>query len=1430
MLAEANVRVTLEVVKFERDLRRQVQQAANRAGRDFDREMRSQMADTGKNATKGFADAARTTMGRAGRQAAQDFDVNFRNSLQQTGGKSAQRLSQLLRVQIGRAGIDAGKIFCENISGVLAGCGDRAARSFVGSLGQGLRGGATRAGKQAGDAIAANTERGAVRAGQQAGRQFSINFGVGSTRASRPLVAAFALAGSAILQSLRPATGILAAFPSLLFAVTASAVVTVSAFQGIGDAIKAITSGDIEKIDQAMRGLSPAARSFVAEFARARPQLQALRADIQDAFFGQLAGQITALAHTFSGPLRTSILDVASSAGVLGRTFTQAFTEAQGVSNLDATLRGTSRFLDQLVPGVRNLTRGFLDFAGAAAPGLTSVGRAISDLLTRIGQWLTQAARSGDALVWVEGGIRGLRELGGTLAEIGHVFLTVAAAARPLTFALSGATQIVFALAEAFGSLPGPIQTAILAAVLFSRSRLPEFLSRTRDEANPVTAAFRSMGEAYRTAADRAASYSVAASAVGRAVTASGRAVAGSVRSFGTAVDAVDRLAVATGRGLVQAATAVDTAMARTGQALQTGFIRASLEAEAAATRTSTALQTGIVRASLAVNAAFDSVGNAARRARDTLSSGLIPTALAIDSQFTRAQAAIGRFGAVLEGGVIRAADAAASGITTLGSSLRSGYTKALDTARDATTRMSNALHTGFLRATLAANDALSTFGTGMRNTVLRPLTEARSAYQTAASSVRSFQLAQSALNTTMGTAPTVLSRMREGLSGLTAVASGSGAALRSLASGPLEAMRSGMTTIGTGMVSFGGGLRNLGTIAAGAGGAITKGLGSALSGITGALGGPWGVAIAGAGIALSLLSGHQAEAEQAAAEHAAAISQLADTLNRQTGAVTQATFAMKSKELGDKGVIASARQLGISANDVTNAALGQADALDRVNNRLRSNVEGTIRGSGFYQKYGAQLQSVGVSMKDLSDVALGNEGATKKVTRAVLDNIDALGLTNADLQQYFGQLQNAAGGNKELADALGISTADLEKAQNAVRDQAAAMTPAQVAALRYADALGVLADNTADAETKARALQEALEILAGGTIDAEIAQGNFTDLLTELNSQLAESTKGLEGQGAAMITNTGRINTQTQAGAFLISTYSQLTSQLSTTAAATVEAGRANGNLDDALIQVAQQTQSARNQFIATATQLGLTEAQANQLADAYGLIPAQVLTTVTDQGSAQNVELQVAGVYDQLKDLPPNTPVTVTGLTQDAINKLNDVGLKTETLPDGKVRVTAETQEAKNSLQSLISSFSGKVINFVANVINGKAAGDIVANARGAIMGYASGNVRRLRNMPANKADIVPPNTWRIIGDRARNDEAYIPINTSGRSRALLAETARRMGFTLLADGALMSNNRFGAGVNIAEGAVVVNSPFADPVLVARQTVNELARAAAS
>lgn len=83
----------------------------------------------------------------------------------------------------------------------------------------------------------------------------------------------------------------------------------------------------------------------------------------------------------------------------------------------------------------------------------------------------------------------------------------------------------------------------------------------------------------------------------------------------------------------------------------------------------------------------------------------------------------------------------------------------------------------------------------------------------------------------------------------------------------------------------------------------------------------------------------------------------------------------------------------------------------------------------------------------------------------------------------------------------------------------------------------------------------------------------------------------------------------------------------------------------------------------------------------------------------------------------------------------------------------------------------------------------GGIVAPmANGGVLGMASGGtVRNLRPMSNRIAQMVKPNTWRVMGDRVTDDEAFIPLNRNlRRSHHILNQAARRMGYSLAPQGA--------------------------------------------
>ena len=94
------------------------------------------------------------------------------------------------------------------------------------------------------------------------------------------LGAAAAIAAPAVAalgSALADLAGFAVLIPSAIVVAAASIAPLAIAFQNFGDAIEAVASGDLEKIDEALKKLSPSARSVAKEFGKLLPQFQSLQ-------------------------------------------------------------------------------------------------------------------------------------------------------------------------------------------------------------------------------------------------------------------------------------------------------------------------------------------------------------------------------------------------------------------------------------------------------------------------------------------------------------------------------------------------------------------------------------------------------------------------------------------------------------------------------------------------------------------------------------------------------------------------------------------------------------------------------------------------------------------------------------------------------------------------------------------------------------------------------------------------------------------------------------------------------------------------------------------------------------------------------------------------------------------------------------------------
>ncbi|HEY3557404.1 MAG TPA: phage tail tape measure protein [Kribbella sp.] len=626
----------------------------------------------------------------------------------------------------------------------------------------------------------------------------------------------------------------------------------------------------------------------------------------------------------------------------------------------------------------------------------------------------------------------------------------------------------------------------------------------------------------------------------------------------------------------------------------------------------------------------------------------------------------------------------------------------------------------------------------------------------------------------------------------------------------------------------------------AAAGGSLLK---DAASGLVGALGGPWGIALAGAGVALSVFSQKQEEARQKAAAYKQAVDDLANAYKQSGGAIDNNITSTNNKALADKNVTENAKAANSSFQIYSLAANGNKTALDSVRQSSdeviaslgkqvglnASQVKGLQEVSHQLLKNGGDYASVADKVKALGSdtIAAGRGGSLaidkfsdsqKALITRVFDANGALGSQiklNEDAQAAF-ELLAATEAN------VSTETIKMWEAQNKAADSA---REAANAGLAYKDALAqlktaheqtgqALKENGENSDQYQAALRgEEHAILA--VLDAKKQEGIAN---SKANSDILKLHDGTVAQNAEAVKLAGTYKDKIPDA--LRTAISNIGLADAAAAGLTVsvnEAGEAVYQLPDGrTIVITGDVKQAKDAIDSVPVYAAGKKGAIPLTADANEATGKIDQTVQYADGSTGIITI------DGHKD-PADGKVyavvtlangTTTYMRIDAINQgAKDKTIEVVRYADGSVgyiQVKANTADAEAAINRVARDRTGHITMIVRTDGSVRVGGgNNIMNARGNIVeAYSAGGIKPMR---AGIAQIVPPRTLRVIGDRLVDDEAYIPINRAPRSLALLAETARRMGFDLLrryATGGIAGTSGSGSAVLTTAGGRITGS----------------------
>jgi SLT domain-containing protein len=526
------------------------------------------------------------------------------------------------------------------------------------------------------------------------------------------------------------------------------------------------------------------------------------------------------------------------------------------------------------------------------------------------------------------------------------------------------------------------------------------------------------------------------------------------------------------------------------------------------------------------------------------------------------------------------------------------------------------------------------------------------------------------------------------------------------------------------------------------------RGLRGALDGVMGIFGGPWGIAIMGATALITMWAEENREAKERADE-------LTATLDEQTGAFTQASEELVQAQIVDKiqetadsltpfGDYMEAAEVTVA--DMTAAIIDQGDAHDYL-------------------------------LDKLTESAMGAEGIDDEESARRMAK-------NNEIWEYV----------EEQIEAQRLEQEAIEAVAEAEKERYLAMDEGERSYQRYTESMGEAVDETLNMNDRVRALKEALDELNGVTKTQEERDRELAGTQRDLNEWFEDNGEEIAGMDEALIDMSTGMPGHTELG-------DQLAGMLERMGDAAHEDALAIRDRADAEGWSTEKTQEAITEayepYIETLQSLQeqgyLTQEEVDALTDSIIGVPEITSILITAGDSIGQTESEVINLVSEIEAIPEGEAyITDKDSIEHLLDDLEDMEYEVEHLDDGEVKITPiGIPEAVDAINDNLIDRDWSTTVTVRTVLTGKTPEQRVQEAREGgpgwgivapryyggidVKGMAAGGLTGASVMDI--AQMVSPGDIRFAGDRSDVDEAWIPLDGSPRSVAILEEAIARM-----------------------------------------------------
>lgn len=276
-----------------------------------------------------------------------------------------------------------------------------------------------------------------------------------------PALAALVGVIVAALQAANALVAVLFIIPGLLASIGLQVGVLMIAFQGVGTAIQgAFAAKNAKELRLALKDLTPSARSFVRELLPLRDLFREIGRTVQERFFNQFAGVITAIRKALGPSLVSGFGDVAAVFGRFVRSFGELLASPGFVKFFNTLVPATVRWIDkfgQSLFGRRGFVTGLIAMATALMPFMEKFGDIILRNLDHISAFMFQLASSPATSQWLDDMATTLQLVFDLIFKVGEflfVFLNrlnEAGGQNVITVLMEALSELMFVLASPVG-------------------------------------------------------------------------------------------------------------------------------------------------------------------------------------------------------------------------------------------------------------------------------------------------------------------------------------------------------------------------------------------------------------------------------------------------------------------------------------------------------------------------------------------------------------------------------------------------------------------------------------------------------------------------------------------------------------------------------------------------------------------------------------------------------------------------------------------------------------------------------------------------------------------------------------------------------------------------------------------------------------------